>query len=176
MDLAAVLVAWSPSDVKDTRTIMRCHPSLIPLSHDHHQGLTLALRCRKQALGRIKPTGIQGLRDRADEVKGFFLKNLERHLEAEEKILFPMMNSFIPESQALIRDLLEEHREMRAAARKLEGDAGLAKSLFDFGDLLERHIRREDRKLFPLFEKYVTQEEAGRIKSEIETALERRVG
>jgi hemerythrin-like domain-containing protein len=47
--------------------------------------------------------------------------------------------------------------------------------LFDFGDLLEEHIRREERELFLLFERYITQEDAGRIKSEIERALEQRV-
>lgn len=154
---------------------MRRHPSLLPLSADHHHGLALALRCRKQALGRIKPMGIQGLRERADEVKGFFSKNLERHFEAEEKILFPMMASCVPESQSLIQRLIEDHRKMRAAMRNLRGAAGMAKILFDFGDLLEEHIRREERELFPLFERYVTQEDAGRIKSEIERALEQRV-
>ena len=29
---------------------------------------------------------------------------------------------------------------------------GLAKLIFDLGDLLERHIRKEERELFPLFE------------------------
>lgn len=36
------------------------HPSLVRLSHDHHHGLALALRCRKQALGQIRPMGVRG--------------------------------------------------------------------------------------------------------------------
>ena len=44
------------------------HPSLLLLSHDHHHGLALALRCRKQGLGQIKPMGAEGLRERAKEV------------------------------------------------------------------------------------------------------------
>jgi len=154
---------------------MRRHPSLMPLSHDHHHGLALALRCRKQALGQIKPMGIQGLRERADEVRGFFSKNLESHFQAEEKILFPMMSSCVSESQPLIQRLIDEHGKIRAAVRKLRGDAGAAKILFDFGDLLEGHIRREERELFPLFERCVTLEDAGRVKSEIEKVLEARV-
>jgi hemerythrin-like domain-containing protein len=117
--------------------------------------------------------GIRGLRKRVEEVKGFFTPNLERHFQAEEEILFPMMRSFIPQSQSLIEALVDEHRKMRGAVLGLEEDTDLSKALFDFGDLLERHIRREERELFPLFEKHVTQEDAGRVKREIEEVLER---
>ena len=74
------------------------HPSLIPLAHDHHHGLALALRCRKQALGQMKPVGIEGLRERAKEFRNFVSENLERHFQAEEEILFPFIRSCIPQS------------------------------------------------------------------------------
>jgi hypothetical protein len=38
---------------------------------------------------------------------------------------------------------------------QLEAGTGLAKLIFDLGDLLERHIRKEERELFPLFEAHV---------------------
>ena len=148
------------------------HPSLIALSHDHHLGLALALRCRKQALGQIKPLGIKGLRERAEEVRNFVLKNLERHFLAEEKILFPFIRSSVPQSHSLIDDLLEGHEHIRKWAHPLGGDADLAKMLFDFGDLLETHIRREERELFPYFENHVTAAEAERVKSEIKKILD----
>jgi|SRR5713226_1568734 len=151
---------------------MTRHPSLISLSHDHHHGLALALRCRKQALGQIKPMGTQGLRERAEEVHGFFAASLERHFQAEEEILFPLMRSCVPESQPLVEDLIEDHRRMRGSAEMLAESPDLAKILFDFGDLLERHIRREERELFSIFEKHVTQEEAERVKKEIEKFFE----
>jgi len=147
------------------------HPSLIPLSHDHHHGLALALRCRKQALGRIKPMGVQGLEERAKEVKDFFSKNLGRHFEAEEEILFPAIRSLASESQSLIEDLIKGHQQIRAEVGRLEEKENLAKVLFDLGDLLERHIRREERELFPLFEKYAAPAEAEKIKKEIEKIL-----
>lgn len=147
------------------------HPSLIPLSHDHHHGLALALRCRKQALGQIKPMGVQGLRERAEEFRDFFSQNLERHFQAEEEILFPLIRSSVPQSHALVEDLLEEHAQIRKGAGSLEGDSGLSKILFDLGDLLERHIRCEERELFPLFENHVAVAEAERVKEEIEKIL-----
>ena len=150
------------------------HPSLIPLSHDHHHGLALALRCRKQALGRIKPLGIQGLKERAAEVREFFRQNLKRHFKAEEEVLFPFLRGVVPQSHSLIDELLREHEQIRRWVRELEAEKNLAKLIFDVGDLLERHIRREERELFLLFEKHVTQEEAERAKGEIEKILERR--
>ncbi|HEY1371115.1 MAG TPA: hemerythrin domain-containing protein [Candidatus Binatia bacterium] len=147
------------------------HPSLIALSHDHHHGLALALRCRKQALGRLKPMGLSGLKERAAEFSAFFDQNLTRHFQAEEEILFPSMRAAIPESSALIDDLLTDHARLRGFLPSLAGDAGLAKHLFDAGDLLERHIRREERELFPLFEKHAADIDAQKLGSEMGAIL-----
>ena len=99
--------------------------------------------------------------------------NLERHFQAEEQALFPFMRLSIPQSRTLIDVLLEDHKKIREAARGLEADIGVAKLLFDFGDLLERHIRREERELFLLFEELATPEEAEGVKREIDRILER---
>lgn len=150
------------------------HPSLIALSHDHHHGLALALRCRKQALGQMKPLGMQGLKERTNEVSDFMSKKLGPHFKAEEEVLFPLLRTCVPESDSLIENLSEEHRQIRRMAARLENSANLSKGLFDLGDLLERHIRREERELFPLFEKHVAEIEAKRVKGEIERMLEAR--
>jgi iron-sulfur cluster repair protein YtfE (RIC family) len=131
------------------------HPSLIALSHDHHHGLALALRCRKQALGQIKPMGAAGLRLRADEFVEFFAKQLTPHFRAEEEILFPLMRVEVPESAQLIDTLLRDHESFRQRMPDLKSDTGLSKLIFDIADLLERHIRSEERELFPLFEERV---------------------
>ena len=131
------------------------HASLVPLSQDHHHGLALALRCRKQALGQIKPMGAEGLRERAKEVLAFYASNLVPHFQAEEEILFPLLRSVVPESAEMIDELVRNHAEIRQSIPRLEASAGLAKLIFDLGDLLERHIRKEERELFPLFEQHV---------------------
>jgi hemerythrin-like domain-containing protein len=136
------------------------HPSLIPLSHDHHHGLALALRCRKQALGQLKPLGTAGLRARADEFRKFFSTHLVPHFRAEEEVLFPLLKSVSAESGALVERLLKEHAQIKAVIPQLESNIGLGKLLFDAGDLLERHIRSEERELFPLFEHPVGAQEA----------------
>jgi len=143
------------------------HPSLIPLSHDHHHGLALALRCRKQALGRLKPLGIQGLKERAQELKEFFRASLAPHFAAEESALFPFMRASIPESENLIQELLAEHEQLRGWVGLLEDEKHPAKLLFEAADLLERHIRREERELFPLFEAHAASSGAESVGKEI---------
>jgi hemerythrin-like domain-containing protein len=130
------------------------HSSLVPLSHDHHHGLALALRCRRQALGQLKPVGVEGLRERAREFREFFAANLINHFRAEEEVLFPELLARVPESKEIIDPLLKEHEQIRSAVPKLSAEAELAKLIFDLGDLLERHIRKEERELFPLFEEH----------------------
>lgn len=152
------------------------HPSLIPLSHDHHHGLALALRCRKQALGQVKPMGAAGLRQRADEVLEFFRANLAAHFRAEEEVLFPYLRYAAPEGTAMIEELIGDHQVMRQYLPRLEADSDLAKAVFDFGDLLERHIRKEERELFPLYEKTVDGPKAAEIGAAMKEILNANIG
>lgn len=151
------------------------HPSLVALSHDHHHGLALALRCRKQALGQIKPMGTAGLRERAEEVLAFYASNLIAHFRAEEELLFPLIRSIAPQSEPIIKNLTREHNEIHLGVAQLKAGAGLAKLIFDLGDLLERHIRREERELFPLYEQNVTASQAETIGGELKRILESKI-
>lgn len=148
------------------------HRSLILLSHDHHHGLALALRCRKQALGQLKPMGVEGLRVRAREFRDFFAKNLTNHFRAEEEALFPPLRALMPDSEPIINQLVREHQEMRLVIPNLEAEKGLGKVIFDLGDLLERHIRKEERELFPLFEQHADRFDAAAVGEQIKTILE----
>jgi hemerythrin-like domain-containing protein len=55
----------------------------------------------------------------------------------------------------MLDQLVRDHDQLRRAMPQLEAGTGLAKLIFDLGDLLERHIRKEERELFPLFEAHV---------------------
>ena len=117
--------------------------------------------------------GAQGLRERAKEFHTFLANNLVRHFRAEEQILFPLIGSLVPESQSIIDRLLKDHEEIRTANKRLESETGLGKLIFDLGDLLERHIRTEERELFPLFERHVGVTGAEGAAEEIRKILER---
>jgi hemerythrin-like domain-containing protein len=150
------------------------HPSLVRLSHDHHHGLALALRCRKQALGQLKPMGAAGLRERANEVLEFYRNNLVAHFRAEEEVLFPLLRTSLPGNDAMLDELISQHEQLRQAASQLESGSGLAKIIFDLGDLLERHIRKEERELFPLFEAHIDSVQAEMIGVELKKILDER--
>ena len=151
-------------------TIMR-HPSLQLLSHDHHHGLALALRCRKQGLGQIKPMGAVGLRERAKEFLEFYRASLVAHFKAEEEILFPLMRAQVAGCGELLDQLVRAHEQLRLAMPQLEAGTGLAKLIFDLGDLLERHIRKEERELFPLFESRVEAAQAEQLGAKLKELL-----
>ena len=147
------------------------HPSLIPLSHDHHHALALAIRCRKQALGQLNPGNPKAMKALAEEVKKFFLQNLDPHFEAEEKVLFPLIHLHSRDTEPLIAELLREHERIRKTVTALENEFELSKTLFDLGDLLDRHIRQEERTLFPIFEQVVPTNKAEKAGIDIKNIL-----
>jgi hemerythrin-like domain-containing protein len=67
----------------------------------------------------------------------------------------------------MLDTLVAEHGEMRAQVENLAqastDEATLRTRLKAFGDLLERHIRREERELFPLYEANISDVDAARI-------------
>ena len=72
----------------------------------------------------------------------------------------------------MVEDLIKEHQQIRRQVAGLGEKKALSKTLFDLGDLLERHIRREERELFPIFERRVDAAQAQRAKKEIEKILQ----
>ncbi len=148
------------------------HPALIPLSHDHHHGLALALRCRKHALGQINPGNPASIEACAAEAARFLNENLTSHFEAEETVLFPLMAAY-DECRELVARLEDEHRKFRRLVACSAEAGGPRKFLFDFGDLLEQHIRSEERRLFAAFEILVPAPDAARAGREIKRLVKR---
>ncbi|NIO10654.1 MAG: hypothetical protein GTO40_22670 [Deltaproteobacteria bacterium] len=148
------------------------HPSLVLLSHDHHHALALALRCRKHALGQLSPGDPDASKKLAQEVKEFFAQNLQSHFKAEEDILFPVIKAHAAsDSETLIEELHRDHERITKTVSALDKGTGLSKTLFDLGDILERHVRQEERTLFPIFEKAVPSGSADQTGMEIEKIL-----
>ena len=115
----------------------------------------------------MKPIGAEGLRQRAKEFLGLYAAELDSHFRAEEEILFPEMRTRLPDSRPLIDELVRDHETIRRGLPQLEAGTALGKLIFDLGDLLERHIRREERELFPLFEQHAGEMGADKIGAEI---------
>ena len=121
-------------------------PSLIPLSHQHQHGLALCVlidRGLKADLSDATASRLQ--RQLAVTVK----MELRHHFKVEEEILFPIVRNVI-ESPELVDDLVAQHREMETLALSIEEALGETRIalLREFGGLLSRHIRTEERYLF----------------------------
>lgn len=153
----------------------RRHESLIPLSREHHYGLMLCLRIHRGL--PLDGKDEEWVRAKAAQALGFFASDLTAHFKAEEEVLFPAMQGFAG-APPLLSELLSEHRELNRLAAQLSGSdvATLKDVLGKFADLLEAHIRKEERELFPLYEKEVgvelAEEEGRAVKDVVGEAMQ----
>ncbi len=139
------------------------HPTLQPLSREHFNGLTLARRLREAAAG--DEAARLATRDLLGEA---WRTELSGHFADEERLLNPFLCD---------RDrarLIEDHRSLQ---RRIEMASNAATAparawLLETAELLENHIRWEERELFPAAEKAGAAEldllagEAARIEGE----------
>lgn len=118
---------------------MKRHPVLQPLSDDHHRALILARRLRGTA-AEDTPIDLEGL---ASEVRRTYEADLEPHFAVEEEALLPALRDV--GLQALVDRTLADHARIRALIANVWTDA----TVRELGALLERHVRFEERELFP---------------------------
>jgi hemerythrin-like domain-containing protein len=79
-----------------------------------------------------------------------------RHLRVEEELLLPALARHASADHEAVVRVLADHVELRRRAADLEADPIPAPEVLrQLGDLLRRHIRYEERVLFPLIEQAV---------------------
>ena len=148
---------------------MKRHPSLVPLSRDHHHGLVMAQRL---VLGRSTNPRAEWPADPAQQAARlveFFETDLRPHFEIEEAHVFPAAARALVDGESRTRALIAEHETMRAMIRALDADPAsrLRDRLTAFGALLRAHIHTEERVLFERMQ--------GTCDSELLEALGRRI-
>lgn len=126
---------------------MKRHPSLRPLSDDHHRALVLARRLRRASSG---PELTDSL---SREVRHEFEAELEPHFRIEERWLLPALEA--GGAAALAEQMAQDHARLRALVRDT-WTRGTAEQL---GTLLEKHVRFEERVLFPRAEELLSEAE-----------------
>jgi hemerythrin-like domain-containing protein len=142
------------------------HDSIIPLSREHHYALLLCLRIHRGLIEHRDDA--DWLKKKASDAINFFASDLTLHFRAEEEVLFPAARTLTNTAQ-LVDDLLCEHQEIVRQVEQLStlideplSDAlhsfpePLADTLNSFADLLEAHIRKEERELFPAYERQIS--------------------
>lgn len=126
------------------------HPSLQPLSRDHHQALLLTWKIRQGIKKDVPAKRISAY------CNWFFREHLLPHFSLEEQYAFPVLG----EEDQLIQQALSEHAQLRAMfGNPLTSTSALEAA----GDLLEAHIRFEERTLFNAIQKAATPEQLQKI-------------
>jgi hemerythrin-like domain-containing protein len=133
--------------------------SLIPLSHQHHNGLALCVMTRRSMAQDSTPENLAKL---ARRIVDRFELELINHFEIEEQVLFPACGPL-----PIIAELIREHREIEAIVSEVR-TAPAPETLESFCALLSRHIRREENELFQEIQRTLPPDELQRLGREID--------
>lgn len=133
---------------------MKRNKNLVELSRDHHHGLLLGWKVR------------QGLKLKASEkliaeyVQYFTNAALVQHFKEEEVVLL----KYLPDQDIYKQRTLQEHREFLSRVGSLDDpDKVSSANLLETADLLDRHIRFEERELFPYLEQALNESELAEV-------------
>lgn len=122
---------------------MKRHESLIPLSHQHHDALSLCVLVERSLRADSSPANIQ---KQAQKAVTFSESEGENHFQLEEEFLFPLIEQSIG-GHPLLAELRDEHRQLRELAARL-ARAPEVSALQAFTKLLASHVRKEEKELF----------------------------
>jgi len=134
---------------------LKRHDSLKPLSREHHHGLLFCWKVRKGLKNNVELERIKQYRD------FFFSRHLKQHFKKEEKYLFPLLSDNHP----LIKKALKQHKKLNKLFNEREE---LLKALSGIEELLDEHIRFEERELFIVIQQEVGAENLTAIEEQID--------
>lgn len=109
------------------------------LCREHYNDIALVCTIRRAIRYSVSTDKI------AAHIRQEFVAHLDRHFKEEELWLFPKLAN----TNALRVQAEKQHERLR----KMVDDGGLIPE--EFANLLEEHIRFEERTLFPLFEQII---------------------
>lgn len=134
---------------------MKRNENIILLSRDHHFGLLCSWKVRQGIKKGIEISRI------TKYVLYFWKSHLQEHFREEEQLLIPYLED------ELSNRIQSEHRQIEAAISGLEHHES-TDSLSDFADLLEQHIRFEERTWFPHLEEHLNPSDLRKIGQEMD--------
>ncbi|WP_018932312.1 hemerythrin domain-containing protein [Gracilibacillus lacisalsi] len=128
---------------------MKRHEALHPLSHHHHHTLVMA----QQLKNADEKASIQEM---TRDVIKFWKNDGEDHFRDEEEVLLPLFAQYqeidIPE----IREMLMQHVQIRSYVQQIRSMQRKDRQIFrDLGELLQKHVRLEERVIFPMIEQAI---------------------
>lgn len=141
---------------KEIKPIKRSE-QLAPLSREHHDGLLFAWKIKQ---GLENKTSNDQLRN---YTMWYWRNHIKPHFYQEEKILLPYM----PLDHPMSLQLKEEHDHIRELVLEIDKHAD-THALQILCDLLNKHIRFEERELFIYLEELLTKEQLDTVFVELE--------
>ena len=142
---------------------MQRDASLVPLSRQHFRALVLCMRIHRK---RARPGVLRR------EMLALYAGDVRFHFQAEEKFLFPAARRLATVGP-LVRELLGEHKKLRRAFSSARRRALPSAELARFADLLEAHVRKEERRLFEECQKQMSAEEMSSLGARMRSYFEK---
>jgi len=139
---------------------MKRHEAIAPLSRDHHGSLILAQLLKKNAPVYKDLPGTTG--DKAKYAQELFQNSIQKHFEQEEAML-DLAGDCHDEIKTISSEIKAEHRQLTALFHSLETATDLKNTMDTLGIALEKHIRKEERILFPLLQLHCSEEQLQEI-------------
>jgi iron-sulfur cluster repair protein YtfE (RIC family) len=124
---------------------MQRHQNLIPLSHEHKSLLFVCRYLKKDAApyeGYPLETSAK-----MDYMVKVFQEVMVPHIQKEDH-LFEQCRGFFPEMDAMLDELLDEHRVISGMYSALVDSKDLVTDMDTLACNLEAHIRKEERIVF----------------------------
>ena len=129
---------------------------LAPLSREHHDGLLFVWKIKQ---GLANGTSTETL---CNYTRWFWSNHLDPHFNDEEKVLV----KFLPGDNALVKQMFREHAQIRDLIISLDKELS-ADSLQLLANLINDHIRFEERHLFAYAEENLTADQLNEIYKEL---------
>ena len=122
--------------------------AMVEFSKDHHFALLLVWKIRQGLRKSIEPARISSY------IVHFFDTDLIYHFKDEEEVLFNKLSTKNP-----LRTQAEtEHKNIKQVIDELRKNAVDRNLLKNFADILEKHIRFEERELFEHLQQNLTED------------------
>lgn len=121
--------------------------SIMKLSREHHFSLLFCWKIREGVKKKVAPWRM------LQYVRYFWDACLHPHFTEEEEVLFA------PLRDEMVLKAIEEHEAIQQSVEALHSTAekNTAEALLKFADQVDKHVRYEERQLFPHLENTLTE-------------------
>jgi hemerythrin-like domain-containing protein len=139
----------------DQKPIKR-NPHIVKLSKDHHFTLLFCWKIRNGLKLEAEPSRIKKY------IQYFWKHHMQPHFREEETILF------VPVKDEAVKRALKEHAGIAQQINELNGAEHVSSNqLLTLADMVDNHVRYEERELFPHLEEILTEEQLESIGKQI---------